>query len=242
MKATTILLLLTLILADVYSQPLRTIKVKTPNPIRTKEIFQVKKEMPPIKNGSYKKYKNKKLIEVGFYKDNKKDSIWKIFAQSGQLIATGWFNSDTMIGIWTYYSKQNEIIQKYDHNKDSLIYFYIKEEKKIGNAPNVYPDTAQELMPIFIGGTAYMYTLIENNMVYPKDAWKKLKSAKIFISFTVDTTGNTTDVKSLRPTGDGFDEEGIRLIESFGRAWIPGMQKGKKVRVRYNLPLNFKIK
>lgn len=242
MRHTTITLLLTFILTNVYSQSLRTIKVKTPNPTRTKEVFQVKTEMPTIKNGTYKKYKNKKLIEIGFYKDNKKDSIWKIYSQGGQLIATGQYSSDTMIGIWTYFSKYNEIIQKYDHDKDSLIYFNVNGEKKIGNAPSVYPDTAQEQMPLFIGGTSYMYTLIENNMVYPKDAWMKIKSAKVYISFVVDTTGNTTEVKSLRHTGDGFDEEGIRLVESFGKAWIPGIQKGKKVKVQYNLPLSFKIK
>jgi len=242
MRHITLTLLLILILTSGYSQSLKTVKIKTPIRIRTKEIFQVKKETPTIKNGSYEKYKNKKLIEVGFFKDNQKDSVWKIYNQGGQLIATGQFLSDTMVGVWNYFSRNNVLVQKYDHDKDSLIYFDVDEEKKIDILPNNYPGTAQEQMAIFIGGITYMMTLLENNMVYPEEGWSKSIDANVLISFVVDANGNTTKVKSLKPVGDGFDEEGIRLVESLGKAWIPAIQNGQKVKFHFKFPLKFKLR
>ena len=44
-----------------------------------------------------------------------------------------------------------------------------------------------------------------------------------------------------RSAGYGFDEEGIRLVEMLGKAWIPGKQDGRIVQVQFNLPLTFKL-
>lgn len=199
------------------------------------------KDNPEIKHGSYKKYKNKKLIEEGFYKENKKDSTWNIYSQKGYLVASGNYISDSVTGVWNFFSLSNVLVQKYDYEHDSLLYFDINEEKKIGSPPATFPDTAQEQIPIFIGGTAFMFAMIENNMVYPEAALAKSKNANVYVSFEVDTVGNTTNVKSIRPVGDGFDEEAVRLVELFGKSWIPGVQSGKKVRVTYTLPLRFKV-
>jgi len=242
MKQLAITLFLTFLLTNVYAQKLTTIKIKTPAPVKTKEIFQVLKENKSIKNGSYKKYRSKKLIESGYYKNNQRDSLWEIYSQKGQIIASGKYKADTLVGIWTYYSFSGSILQRFDHDHDSLIYFNIQEESKIGSAPKTFPDTAQDQFPIFIGGTAYMFTLIQNNIIYPFEAWKKLKTGKVLISFIVDSYGNTTEVVCKNPVGNGFDEEGIRLVKSFGKAWIPGVQKGRKVKVQYTLPLTFKMK
>jgi hypothetical protein len=236
------LLFLIGIFTNLSSQSLKTLTSKYPSPVRMKEVFQVFKERPAIKNGFYKKYKYKKLIETGFFKENKKDSTWHIYSLTGRLMATGRYEADTLVGIWSYFSTFGTLLQKYDHDKDSLIYFDVKEEKKAGHAPNVYPDTAQAQQPLFIGGTAFMNTLIQNNMIYPKDAYLKVRSATVYITFIIDRSGNTTEVKSIKPIGDGLDEEGIRLVELFGKGWIPGVQKGKKVRVQFNLPIAFNIR
>jgi antitoxin component YwqK of YwqJK toxin-antitoxin module len=235
MKHLTVAFILILILTNVFAQELKTVKIKTPAPVSTKEEFQVFKDKKSVKNGTYKKWKGRNLIETGFFKSNSKDSLWKIYSQKGILIATGNYELNLKTDIWSYFSKSGILVQKYDHDKDTLVYFNLAEEKKFGHAPDIYPDTALEQMPIFIGGISYMNTLIENNIIYPMEALIKDKSASIFVSFVVDTNGNTINVKSISNAGYGFDEEGVRIIEQFGKAWIPGIQKGKKVKVQYKL-------
>ncbi len=234
MNKLPLIIILALTLTRVYSQPVETITIKAPSPAKTKEIFQVLKSDPEIKNGYYKKYKFKKLIETGFYKNNQKDSVWNIYSKNGKIVATGTYQSGIISGIWSYYSIDGALYQKYNHDTDQLIF-----------SEDSLPESTQDMeeqIPIFIGGLYYMNTLIENNTIYPKEAWLKSRKATVYISFVVDETGNTTDVISTRPVGDGFDEEGVRLVTQLGKSWIPGVQKGKKVKVKYNLPLKFSLK
>jgi TonB family protein len=225
-----------------YSQNLKTIKVKTPAHIGIKEVFQVKKDIPEVKHGYYKKYKYKKLIEDGFYKNNLKDSTWKEFAMTQQLVGEGKYAAGIKSGIWSYFSSNNKIVQKYNYDTYQLEYFDVTTERNIGNAPSVFPDTASETIPIFIGGTFYMQTYLSNYCTYPEGAFKASKTAKVYINFIVDKDGSIIEAKSMKPAGFGFDEEGVRLINSMNKAFIPGRQKGENVKVKFVIPINFSLK
>jgi TonB family protein len=224
-----------------YAQKLKTIKIKTPAHLGIKEEFQVLKDSPEIKQGFYKKYKYKKLIEEGFFTNNLKDSTWKEYAMTKQLVGEGKYTAGFKSGVWSYYSKGNKLVQQYNYEKPELQYFDVKVERSFGNAPSVFPDTSSEIMPIFIGGTFYMQTYLSNNCMYPEAAFKSSKTAKVYISFVVDEDGNIVELKSLKPAGFGFDEEGIRLVTSMSKAFIPGKQKGKKVKVKFVIPINFDL-
>lgn len=226
----------------VYSQDLKRIKIKTPAHIGIKEEFQVLKDSPEIKHGFYKKYKYKKLIEEGFYTDNLKDSIWKEYAMTKQLVGEGWYTKGIKTGIWSYFSSNNKLVQKYNYDTRQLEYFDVKTERNIGNAPSLFPDTASETIPIFIGGTFYMQTYLSNNCTYPEGAFKASRTAKVYINFVVAKDGSIIEAKSMKPAGYGFDEEGVRLINSMSKAFIPGMQRGKSVKVKFVIPINFSLK
>jgi protein TonB len=62
----------------------------------------------------------------------------------------------------------------------------------------------------------------------------------VFINFVVEIDGSITDVKVLRGIGGGCDEEAVRVVESMPK-WKPGKQRGKPVRVSYNLPVKFTL-
>ncbi|MCF8348857.1 MAG: energy transducer TonB, partial [Bacteroidales bacterium] len=61
-----------------------------------------------------------------------------------------------------------------------------------------------------------------------------------FINFVVETDGRISKVKVLRGIGGGCDEEAVRVVEAMPK-WKPGMQRGKPVRVSYNLPVKFTL-
>lgn len=98
-----------------------------------------------------------------------------------------------------------------------------------------------EVMPEFPGGTAAMLAYLAKNSQYPQDAKDAKKSGKVFVSFTVGKEGQITDVIVMRNLFPSLDMEAVRLVKSMPN-WKPGMQNGKPVRVRYNLPISFQLK
>ena len=97
-----------------------------------------------------------------------------------------------------------------------------------------------EKMPEFPGGTDAMMKYVRQNLRYPEEAKGKGISGRVFVSFVVEKDGSVNEVKVLRGIGGGCDEEAVRVVRSMPK-WTPGMQKGKPVRVNYNMPFFFKL-
>ena len=97
-----------------------------------------------------------------------------------------------------------------------------------------------EVMPEFPGGPEKMLDFIARKIVYPDSAKEAGIEGRVIVQFVVDTTGDLIEAKVVRGIGYGCDEEVLRVI-SIMPEWSPGMQRGKKVRVRYNLPVKFQL-
>lgn len=95
-----------------------------------------------------------------------------------------------------------------------------------------------EEMPEFPGGQEAMFKFLSTTIIYPKEARDKGIQGKVYVSFTIEKDGAISEVKVLRGVHPLLDEEAVRVVESFPN-WKPGKQKGKEVRVSYNLPLSF---
>ncbi len=100
--------------------------------------------------------------------------------------------------------------------------------------------TVVEAMPEFPGGMAKLMGYLGNNIKYPPFAKETNIQGRVFINFVVEPDGKISNVKVLRGIGGGCDEEAIRVVESMPN-WKPGMQRGKPVRVSYNLPVKFTL-
>ena len=61
------------------------------------------------------------------------------------------------------------------------------------------------------------------------------------VTFVVEKDGSVTGVRVLRDIGGGCGQEAIRVVKSMPK-WTPGKQRGKNVRVQYNLPVNFSLR
>ncbi len=115
----------------------------------------------------------------------------------------------------------------------------VYEEEKDTNEETVF--VMVETMPEFPGGEKAMKKFIAENLVYPKLAREKGISGTVYISFTIKADGSITDIKVLRGIGGGCDEEAVRVIQMMPR-WKPGAQRGLPVAVKFNLPVEFRIK
>ena len=100
--------------------------------------------------------------------------------------------------------------------------------------------TVVESMPVFRGGMQELYVYLGNNIKYPVMAKESGIQGKVYVTFVVERDGSITSVKVLRGIGGGCDEEAIRVVKAMPR-WTPGKQRGKPVRVQYNLPVRFTL-
>lgn len=101
--------------------------------------------------------------------------------------------------------------------------------------------TIVEEMPAFPGGEAKLFEYLGKNIKYPQIAKEAGISGVVYVNFVVGAQGNITDVKVLRGIGGGCDEEAVRVVKNMPK-WKPGKQRGKPVKVSYNLPIRFSLK
>ena len=95
-----------------------------------------------------------------------------------------------------------------------------------------------ETFPQFPGGHIALVEYLSKNIKFPKEKEKENVRARVVASFTVDKDGSITDAKIVRSQGEAFDNEALRVINGMPK-WIPGMQNGKAVSVKYTLPITF---
>jgi periplasmic protein TonB len=97
-----------------------------------------------------------------------------------------------------------------------------------------------ESMPEFPGGEPALYKFLAENIKYPQMAKESGIQGRVFVTFVVERDGKVSDVRVLRGIGGGCDEEAIRVVQNMPK-WTPGKQRGKSVRVQYNLPVKFTL-
>ena len=100
--------------------------------------------------------------------------------------------------------------------------------------------TVVEKAPEFPGGAQAMYKFLGENIKYPEAAAKANVQGKVFLSFVVTSEGEIKNIQVLKGLGYGADAESVRVISKMPR-WEPGMQSGRPVNVRYNLPIAYQL-
>ncbi|PJB58516.1 MAG: hypothetical protein CO098_08185 [Bacteroidetes bacterium CG_4_9_14_3_um_filter_41_19] len=100
--------------------------------------------------------------------------------------------------------------------------------------------TMVELMPEYPGGMQNLMTFLAANIKYPLLAKQKGIQGSVYVNFVIDTDGSVSNLTVLRGIGGGCDEEAIRVLSKMPK-WTPGKQKGKQVRVSYNLSVKFTL-
>jgi protein TonB len=97
-----------------------------------------------------------------------------------------------------------------------------------------------ETMPSFPGGDAALFKFLSDNVKYPVIAQENGIQGRVICQFVVNRDGSIVDVEVVRPVDPSLDKEAIRVIKSMPN-WSPGKQRGKAVRVKYTLPVNFRL-
>lgn len=206
------------------------------------------------KNGKIKEhgtYQEKVLYnESPYYKEHYKilqyaDSTGKLFLDenaTGKVDvsdANGSFSGSYLNGfkdgLWIQYDKKDSVTYEEIFEQGKLV-----KGKRIESNGEVREFDKFEILPQFKGGLTAFGNFLSRNLDYPPDARDKNIQGKVFVQFVVKEDGALDEIKVVRGIGGGCDEEAIKVINHSPK-WNPGLQRGKAVRVRYTMPIIFKL-
>ncbi len=106
-----------------------------------------------------------------------------------------------------------------------------------GEVDEDIPFVRVEFMPVFNGDLSKWLT---RNLKYPARASESGVQGKVYIEFIVERDGSITDAKVIRSVHPDLDREALRVVNAMPK-WKPGMQRDKAVRVKFTIPIAFRL-
>ena len=97
-----------------------------------------------------------------------------------------------------------------------------------------------EQMPQFPSKNAALFEYLSKHIKYPVIAEENGIQGRVIVTFVVERDGSITDVKVVKSVDPSLDKEAQRVVKSMPR-WIPGKQNGSAVRVKYTVPVTFRL-
>jgi TonB family protein len=131
--------------------------------------------------------------------------------------------------VYVYKYKDNE-------KKGILLTDVVQYAEALQNEDKVFMVVEQQ--PEFIGGYDAMRNFLAQNTKYPTQARTNNESGTVYVSMIINEDGSVSNAKVLRGVSQSIDAEAVRVI-SIMPNWKPGMQNGKPVKVRFNIPIKF---
>ena len=112
------------------------------------------------------------------------------------------------------------------------------KETEVEDSEKVY-DVVEE-MPAFPGPPYALYEFLARSIQYPKEARDKNIQGRVIVTFVVEKDGSISDARVVKSVDPLLDTEALRVVNSM-HSWTPGKQNGEPVRVKYTVPVSFKL-
>lgn len=157
------------------------------------------------------KHDQKWIRETGLIKDGRKEGIWYGRFEDGQVFYRESYRQGTCLSGTAFYGPDSVTYTEPWHN------------------------------PEFKGGMQGLGNFLSSNIHYPEPASKANIEGKVFVSFVVCEDGSLCNYEILRSVHPIVDQEALRVVKASNGKWKPGSVRGRKVRVKYNLPVNFQL-
>lgn len=97
-----------------------------------------------------------------------------------------------------------------------------------------------EKMPEFPGGMAELMKFLQKNIKYPSISQENGVQGRVIVQFVVNSDGSIVDPVVMKSVDPYLDKEALRVVKSMPK-WNPGEQRGKPVRVKFTLPVQFRL-
>lgn len=211
------------------------------------------------------------MVLVGLGVNGQDSHIWKILTEDGTEISSfgrnshsgiyylqelgskKWIKVKHIYGCWEFdfpngvelveenKVPKEKVAKKVENDVPDANYGILKLKKDVAQQEfedKVY-DVVEE-MPSFVGGNSALIDYIKNNLRYPLVAKENGVQGRVLVSFVVEKDGSLSGVKVVRSVDPSLEKEAKRLVEAMPK-WNAGKQNGSCVRVRYNVPISFRL-
>ncbi len=132
-------------------------------------------------------------------------------------------------------------LQVTEQNASNLHFVIAYDGPSSSKSPGSDAFDVVEEMPVYPGGMPAMMDFFYKNMKYPKEAFDAKQEGRVIAQFVVEKDGSITDAHIVKSVSPALDAEALRIVNAMPN-WTPGRQNGKPVRVKYTVPLSFKLK
>ncbi len=136
----------------------------------------------------------------------------------------------------------NDLLSSEDNQAEAQTQTYVppavKVEEEEESSQQIF--MVVEEMPEFPGGQAALMSFIAKSIKYPVVAQENGIQGRVTCSFVVNKDGSIVDAEVVRGIDPSLDKEALRVINTMPK-WKPGKQRGKPVRVKFTVPINFRL-
>jgi len=147
------------------------------------------------------------------------------------------FNADTSNGILFF--KTMESTKNSGKELANVTVVANRLEKEADTAKEEAFDVVEQ-MPEYPGGLPELMKYISMNVHYPEAATKTGTQGRVVVQFIIEEDGTVSDARVVQRVSDELDAEALRVVNAMPK-WTPGRQKGQPVRVKYTLPVSFRL-
>jgi protein TonB len=192
-----------------------------------KEIKEEKKDEPEVEKIEVERVKSSVAFTVPEIKKDEEVKEDQEMKSQDDLAET-----NTAIGAFTVEGNDETAEVKHVEEKIAEPEPVKEEETKVFDVV--------EQMPSFPGGPSALMQYLSSNIKYPVVAEENGVQGRVVCTFVVEKDGSITDVRVVKSVDPSLDKEAVRVVKSMPK-WIPGKQNGSAVRVKYTVPVTFRL-
>jgi periplasmic protein TonB len=236
------LLILFAIIKDSAAQKTRLVTEKKGrfDPITTS--YYVLADDRSIKHGSYDEFRPGKPMVEGFYKMNKKDSVWKRYAYNGQLASERTYAEDVKTGVWKFYKMDGSLESQYDFvNKKAIYPKWASFSYNYLNDNNEWVKEKTDVEPFWLTSSAEWQSFLLRYLEYPEEAQDKKIQGSPMIEITIDEDGRPIAYGIARSLHPLLDNSALNVVKLFEPEFIPGEKNGKRVKMKITMMIVFRL-
>jgi TonB family protein len=236
-------LLLTAIAHHSFSQKTKKVTENTGDKFNnTTESYYVLAEDGTVKHGQYRKTVSGRQMVDGYYKMNKKDSVWKCFGRTGKLLSEKTYVQGERTGTWRFFNDGGKLEWQYDfdnktesgENSKPITYLFQNDKGE-------WVNEKADVEPKWLVSSAEWQSFLNRTLRYPQDAIDTEAQGTPMIEITFDENGNAINYAVSKSVHRALDQEAIRVYKIFQPEMVPAVKNGKKVKIKVELPIVFRL-
>jgi len=198
---------------------------KEDKPKIEKPIIEPKKELPQVRE-------TQKFTAPVIKKD-------ELVKEENQVKAMDELDANTAVGVKDQEGAKDRTIEAARTDVvEKVVIEEPKQEVKQEVTQKIFDVVEQQ--PSFPGGQTALLQWLQQNIHYPPVAEENGIQGRVVVSFVVEPDGSITNVQVVRGVDPSLDKEAVRVTKAMPK-WVPGKQNGQAVRVKYNLPVQFRL-